>query len=281
MTKNPFSRTNVVRLGLMLAVGTQVPHIGHAVDRIEKVAAMADDYLTPRFSVGQTYGNVFSILSSRKAEGYDEYAGRDGGSADYIVVSASPAVWRFNSVVRYDGRPAGQHHEFEMRDRGSASCQVSSGDKDKCKPHLDASGLAYNPSLWGAPPKRLSAGMRWKVDIQQAWELGGKGGTETVTVVRIDPLTNSATLMREGSAEGFFNGESSTVELSRNGQTESFDVTPGTSRWKGYTTFVRGVVFSNELLVSRSDVLHAKDGKTLNSDTRCIMLLNASPYPTL
>jgi hypothetical protein len=87
--------------------------------------------------------------------------------------------------------------------------------------------------------------------------------------------------MREGTAEGFFDGESNTVELSHNGQTESFDVTPGTSHWKGYTTFVKGVVFSDELLVTRSDVLHGKDRKTLNSDTRRIMLLNASPFPTL
>jgi len=282
MVKNPLHRTGALRLGLALIVGMHVPHIGCAADRTQKVATTGDDYLTPHFSVGQTYSNVFSILSSRKAEGYDEHAGRNGGSADYIVVlSASPAIWRFNAAGRYDGRPAGRHYEFEMRDGGSTSCLVSPGDKDKCEPYLDASGLTYNSALWGTPPKRLSAGMSWKVDIQPAWELGGKSGTETVTVVRIDPLTNSATLMREGTAEGLFDGESNTVELSHNGQTESFDVTPGISHWKGYTTFLRGVVFSDELLVTRRDVLHGKDGKTLNSDTRRIMLLNASPFPTL
>jgi len=281
MAQNPLHHTGALRLGLVLIVGLQVPHVGHSADRAGNVAAESGDYLTPHFRAGQTFSNVFSILNSRKTEGYDERAGRNGGSADYIVVSASPTVWRFNAVGRYDGRPVGHHYEFEMRDAGSTSCLVSPGDKDKCEPYLDASGLTYNSALWGAPAKRLSAGMSWKVEIQSAWELGGKSGTEKVTVVRIDRLTNSATLMREGTAEGFFDGESNTVELSHNGQTESFDVTPGTSHWKGYTTFVKGVVFSDELLVTRSDVLHGKDRKTLNSDTRRIMLLNASPFPTL
>jgi hypothetical protein len=281
MAQNLSHRTGALRLGLVLVLGLQVPHSGHSAERAGKVAPESDDYLIPHFRSGQIFSNVFSILNSRKTEGYDERAGRNGGSADYVVVSASPAAWRFNAVGRYDGRPLGHHYEVEMRDGGSTSCLVGSGDKDKCEPYLDASGLTYNPALWGTPPKRLSAGMSWKVDIQPAWELGGKSGTETVTVVRVDPLTNSATLMREGTAEGFFDGESNTVELSHNGQTESFDVTPGTSHWKGYTTFVNGVVFSDELLVTRSDVLHGKDGKTLNSDTRRIMLLNASPFPTL
>jgi hypothetical protein len=87
--------------------------------------------------------------------------------------------------------------------------------------------------------------------------------------------------MREGTAEGFFNGEPATVQLSHDGQSESFDVTPGTSHWKGYTTFIRGVVFNDELMVTRSDLLHGKDGKTMHSDIRRIMLLNAAPFPTL
>jgi hypothetical protein len=281
MAKHLLHRAGALRLGLVFIVGFQTPHVGHSASRAEKVAATSDDYLIPHFSAGQTYSNVFSILSSRKTEGYDEHAGRNGGSADYVVVSGSATVWRFNAVGRYDGRPMGHHYEVEIRDGGSTSCLVSSGDKDKCEPYLDASGLTYNSALWGAPPTRLSAGMSWKVEIQPAWELGGKSGIETVTVVRIDPLTNSATLMREGTAEGFFDGESNTVELSRNGQAESFEVTPGTAHWKGYTTFVKGVVFNDELLVTRTDVLHGKDGKTLKSDTRRIMLLNASPFPTL
>ena len=193
MVHNPSHRTGAVWLVLMLIVGMQVPYIGHCADRAEKAAAKGDEYLIPHFSAGQTFSNVFSILNSRKTEGYDERAGRNGGSADYVVLAASPAAWRFNAVGRYDGRPAGHHYEFEMRDGGSTSCLVGSGDKEQCEPYLDASGLTYNAALWGVPPKRLSAGMTWKVDIYPAWELGGKRGVETITVIRIDPKPRRTT----------------------------------------------------------------------------------------
>jgi len=237
-----------------------------------------DDYLTPNFSAGQTYGNVFSILRSVKVDGYDEYAHRNGGSGDYTVVSASPAAWRFDASFRYDGQPV-DHGQSELRDGGRTDCSVS---KNTCEPYLEGSGLTYNPTLWGVPPKQLTQGMSWKVDLKQAWELGGKNGTQTVTVISVDPLTNTATLMREGTAEGFFSeSDAGTIQLSHNGQIESFDLTPGTSHWKGYTTFVKGIVFNDELLVIRNDVLRSKNGKTVTATERRIMLLNAAPFPTL
>lgn len=241
-----------------------------------------DDYLTPSFSTGQTFSNVFSIMRSIKADGYAEDAGRNGGSADYTVLSTSPAAWRLGSTWRYDGESGG-HHEEELRDAGRTYCALKADGKNKCQPYLEGSGLVYNPTMWGAPPKQLSQGMHWKVDLQQPWELGGPGGTETVTVIRVDSLTHTATLMREGTAaDGFFSeNDASTMQLSRNGQTESFEVTPGTAHWKGYATFVKGVVFSDELLITRDDVLRGKDGKTMKATERRIMLLNAAPYPTL
>lgn len=48
-----------------------------------------------------------------------------------------------------------------------------------------------------------------------------------------------------GGGEGLYSeGDANKVQLSRGDQTESFDVAPGTSHWKGYTTFVKGVVFT-------------------------------------
>jgi len=285
MHQNRRHCTRTLGLGLIFIAAIHTPLIGRAADQSAKVLT-GDDYLTPNFHPGQTYSNVFSILSSRKAEGYDEHAGRNGGSADYTVLSSNATVWRFKVMERYDGQPAEHPRESEMRDAGRTHCHVNADGKDECQPYLDASGLTYNPALWGVPPKQLTAGMSWKVDIRQAWELGGKNGVETVTVVRVDPLTRTATLMREGTGEGFYTEgvgyeEASTVQLSHKGQTESFDVTPGITHWKGYTTFVKGIVFSDELLVTRDDVLRGKDGKTVNAAGRRIMLLNASPFPTL
>ncbi|MGC1550243.1 MAG: hypothetical protein WA777_17115 [Rhodanobacter sp.] len=240
-----------------------------------------DDYLTPNFNTGQTYSNVFSILRSIKTDGYDEYAHRNGGSADYTLLSTNAHAWQLGSNWRYDGQPAG-HGASELRDGGRTYCPVDSHAKNACQPYLEGSGLVYNPTLWGVAPKQLTEGMHWKVDLKQAWELGGKNGTETVTVISVDPLTSTATLMREGTGEGFFSeSDASTIQLSHNGQTESFDLTPGASHWKGYTTFIKGIVFSDELQVTRNDVLRNKDGKTVSATERRIMLLNAAPFPTL
>jgi len=244
-------------------------------------APTGDDYLVPRFQAGQTFSTVFSILRSMKADGYDEHAGRNGGSADATVLSNSASAWRFTSTWRYDGQAEG-HDQRELRDGGRTYCSLNGDAKDKCQPYLEASGLTYNPALWGVPPKQLVQGMSWKVDLTRAWELGGKNGTETVTVIHLDPLTETVTLMREGTAEGFFSeGDAATTQLNHGGQTEAFDIVPGTSHWKGYTTFVKGIVFSDELLVTRNDVLHGKNGQIVNATDRRIMLLNAAPFPTL
>ncbi|RDS79852.1 hypothetical protein DWU98_15520 [Dyella monticola] len=238
-------------------------------------------YLNPQLIAGQTYSNVFSILRWIKAPGFDEHVGRNGGSADYAVLSSSPSEWRFSSTWRYDGLQGGQDQEA-LRDNGRTYCSIKLGAVDTCKPYLEASGLLYNPAIWGVPPSRIVDGMTWNVKLNQAWELGGKDGVETVTVIRVDNQRGSVTLMREGDATGFYaESDPSTIQLSHDGNMETFDVMPGRSHWKGYTTFVKGVVFSDELLVTRKDVLRAKNGKTFEATERRIMLLNAAPYPTL
>ena len=240
-----------------------------------------DIYLTPQLKAGETYSNVFSILRSIRAPGFDEHAGRNGGSADYVVLSSMPSEWHFSSTWRYDGQQGGQDQEA-LRDNGRTYCSIKDGALDSCKPYLEASGLVYNPAIWGAAPPHIVDGMTWKADLKQSWELGGKDGTETVTVIHVDKLHKSVTLMREGDATGFYaESDPSTVQLSHDGKTETFEVVPGVAHWKGYTTFIKGVVFSDELLVTRKDELRAKDGKLLDATERRIMLLNASPYPTL
>ena len=240
-----------------------------------------DHYLTPQFSSGQTFSNVFSILRSIKADGYDEHASRNGGSADYTVVSANADSWIAKLGWRYDGQPGGDG-TGELRDNGHTFCGLDGAGKTSCNAYLEGSGLAYNPTIWGVPPKQLAKGMSWTVDLKQAWELGGSNGTEKVTVVSVDPHTDTATLMREGTSEGFFaESDAHTVQLSHDGHTEVFDVKPGTSHWKGYTTFVKGVVFNDELVVMRDDVLISKSGSSVHATERRVMLLNAAPFPTL
>lgn len=248
---------------------------------VDADGASGGRYLKPQFSAGQSYSNVFSILRSVRAEGYDERASRNGGSADYTIVSANADSWSARTRSRYDGQ-ASSDDSIEFRDNGGTYCMVNAGGKTTCNAYLEGSGLAYNAAIWGVPPKPLAPGMSWTVDLKQAWELGGSNGTEKVTVISMDPTTDTAILLREGSSEGFFaESDPHTIQLSHDGHTEMLAVKPGTSHWKGYTTFVKGVVFSDELVVTRDDVLISKSGSTVNATERRVMLLNAAPFPTL
>jgi hypothetical protein len=134
--KNVQRRVRSLGLAVGLLVSIQASEGGNAdcsQQFASKEAPTGDDYLTPHFVAGQTYSDVFSILSSRRVDGYDEHAGRNGGSADYPVVSANPLVWRFKSASRYDGRPADQN-ESGWKDGGRSYYSVSADGNDKVEP---------------------------------------------------------------------------------------------------------------------------------------------------
>jgi hypothetical protein len=244
-------------------------------------ASAAPPLLSAELAPGQSYGTVFSILRSVKADGYDPYAGRNGGSADYTVLSVQSNGWRLRSTYRYDGRAEGAG-EVEIRDGGRTNCSLKADGSADCQPALDASGLLYNPLLWGISPAHLSAGATWSLDIVPAWELGGAHGRQQVTVVSVDRATGTVVLQREGDSEGFFGEDEPTQrQLTRGGKTETLEVIPGKSHWKGYTTVVKGIIFSDELLVTRDSMMRNQEGQTVHASERWIMLLNAAPYPTL
>jgi hypothetical protein len=232
-----------------------------------------DDYLTPHLKVSESYSNVFAIAHAVKAEGFDEYVRRNGGSGDYTVISASSDAWQFRGSYHYDGQapvPIG-----ELRDGGRTVC-----NEGKCVPYDDGTGLLYNPTLWGKPPKHLAAGVSWTMHLEKPWELGGPNGTQTVTVINVDPATATATLGREGTSQGFFADELAQLKMVRSGQTLVLNLIPGETHWKGYATFRKGVVISDELVAMRKDVLRGDDGKNVQAVERRIMILNAAPWPT-
>jgi hypothetical protein len=236
--------------------------------------------LRPAFAAGQTYSNVFSIQRSIRADGYDEWTDRDGGSADYTVLAATPERWRFQLLYRYDGNP-GKKREMEFREGGRTQCLLGPEGKESCKPYTEGSGLAFNPGVWGTPPSHLAPGVSWTVKLRSAWELGGPNGTEKVTVVSVDPTTNTVVLLRDGTASGPYAGESGQTQLTHQGKVETFDKIPGVAHWRGYATFAKGVVFADSLLVTRDLTLKDQSGKLVHAVEREIMLLNAAPYPTL
>jgi hypothetical protein len=129
-----------------------------------------DDYLTPHLKMSQSYSDVFAIAHAVKADGFDEYVRRNGGSGDYTVSTANIDAWQFRGAYHYDGQPLVPIGE--LRDGGRTACS-----EGKYVPYDDGTGLLYNPTLWGTPPRQLAAGVSWTIHLEKPWELGGPNGT--------------------------------------------------------------------------------------------------------
>jgi hypothetical protein len=258
-TMNAFQR--------LLIVAT-APAFLTAADQTAKV------YLEPKLQVGQKLGNMFSRATSYQAEGIDEVVRRVSGTAVYVVAENSSASLVLGSEIRYDGKPV-YKGKTELKDRGRTTCYDGS-----CSMNTDASGLFYNPLLWGDPKGTVRKGMSWTVSIAEPWELGPPG-EQTVTVIETDPANHSVTLKREGSGEGFFAGDRKQIQVSKGGQNYLVDVNPGRSHWVGYTRFREGIVISDELLVERPVTLSSRDLVNtlgnLPAQERQYILLNATP----
>lgn len=226
--------------------------------------------LTPAFRTGAGFGNVFSRTIAIRAPGFDEAVHRVSGTATYRVVDAALPTPRLRIDYRYDGRPAGSG-TVELPDGGATNCYDG-----KCAPNTDASGLAYNPRLWGAPPAALKLGQHWTVDIPGPWELG-PAGRQTVTVVALDPASHTVTLEREGSGDGAWLDEKPQLTLTRDGKPYEVTRQAGRAHWHGYTTFRDGIVLSDELVSSRSVTLSSAQLGRIEATERQYILLNAMP----
>lgn len=219
---------------------------------------------------GQTISQVFSRTISTRVEGFDPSVGRVSGTGTYRYASASGDQLSFDSQFLYDGRPASSGTTKIRRD-GSESCWM-----DQCGPATDASGLLYNVLIWGTPPPQIRVGTRWQAKILKPWELG-PAGEEEVTVLALNPATGSITLMREGRGEGPFDGDPPQLKLSADGKATSFDLKSGKAHWSGFTTFEKGVVVSDELLVERSMSLTSSAAGSRQGLQRQYILLNEMP----
>jgi hypothetical protein len=226
--------------------------------------------LTPVFRAGQSFGNVFSRTVALQASGFDDTVHRVSGTASYHVLDAATTPARLRIDYHYDGRPAASG-SVSLPDDGATSCFDGT-----CTPDTDASGLAYNPRLWGPAPATLRLGQRWTVDIATPWELG-PAGRQTVTVVALDAAHHTVSLEREGSGRGPWLGDAPQLALTRAGR--SYEVTrqAGRAHWVGRTTFRDGIVLSDELISVRPVVLSAAGLGRFDATERQYILLNATP----
>jgi hypothetical protein len=229
-------------------------------------------YLAPVFHAGDRLDNVFSRTIAYRASGYDDSVRRISGSASYTVLDGAATQPRLHIDYRYDGAHQGSG-TVGFRDGGATSCFDG-----QCMPNSDASGLAWNPRLWGTPPATLRVGQSWNVQIAAPWELG-PAGTQKVTVVALDPASRRVTLLREGSGEGAHLNDKLQITLTHGGQSWPVSVEPGRSHWYGYTTFQGGVVVSDELMVERPVTLVSAKLGRISASEREYILLNAMPVP--
>lgn len=263
---------NVIVASFIIASASQSPAGARKTGCPPAPELLAGIYLEPQLQIGQKLGNVFSRTISYKAEGIDEIVRRASGTALYVVVENSPADRVLDSTFRYDGRPESKG-KTEIKDGGRTICYDGT-----CSSATDASGVLYNPLLWGSPHGTIHKGTTWDVAIQYPWELGPPG-KQTVTVMETDAASHSLTLKREGSGEGYFAGERKQIQVSKGGKNYTVDVTPGHAHWIGYARFREGVVISDELLVDRQVTLVSQELGSLLAEERQFILLNASPTP--
>jgi hypothetical protein len=237
--------------------------------------AMRDSsmFLDPVLAQGQTISQVFSRTVSTRVEGFDSTASRISGTGSYRLSAVTQNQFLFGSQFLYDGRPLAAGVTKIRRD-GAESCW-----QDTCGPSTDASGLLFNSLLWGTAPKRIGIGTRWHTRISVPWELGPPGDEE-VTVTALDASTGSVTLLRRGSGEGFFDNDSPKFKLTRAGKEYVLEAKPGIAHWSGYTTFARGVVINDELLVERSLLLFSTELGNRKAMQRQYVILSQSPQPS-
>ncbi len=226
-------------------------------------------FFTPNLTKGQKLANIYSRAIAYSGDDFTTVVFRVSGSSTYEVIDNNPAKPSFKETDLYDGRPASTGVSIIGLDgKGSYGKQSFT--------NTSASGLLFSSLVWGNPPASLKEGDTWQADLAQPWELGG-AGKQTGKVIAIDAIHNTITLLREGSSEGFYDGDRKQVEvITKDNKKVKMDLTPGTSHWSGYTTFKDGVVMADELLVTRPISL-ASDSLHFSGNQREYILLNAMP----
>ena len=230
----------------------------------------ASQCLETKMVVSQEIGNVFSRTISFQVNGFDPLVRRVSGTGIYKVEKVTPEQIVMNSSFLYDGSPVSTG-ETTLKDEGRTICW-----KDSCSPSTDASGVSINPLFWGAPKGKLHVGQTWEVTIAIPWELG-PGGKETVRVVSIDAANDSVTLERVGEGEGDAVNEIKKLPLVKDKKNYVVDVAAGKAKWSGYTTFRRGVILSDVLLVERQVTVTSTELGQSSGTERQYILLNSAP----
>jgi hypothetical protein len=249
-------------MSVLLTAFAALVATGYASDK----SIDASKCLETKMQVSQEIGNVFSRTMSFQVNGFDPFVRRVSGTGIYKVETVTPEEIVTIASFLYDGNPVSTGENI-IKDGGRTLCW-----KGNCSAATDASGVSINPLFWGAPKGKLHVGQSWEVEITVPWELG-PAGKQIVKVVSFDPSNDSITLEREG--EGV--NEIKKLPLVKDKKTYTVDVSAGRAKWSGYTTFRRGVILSDVLLVERAVTVTSKELGQSSGTERQYILLNAAP----
>ncbi len=206
--------------------------------------------LVPHPHVGDTLPNAVVFTDAYTAEGYPEIAMTLSGTLTFVVTSARSDSLAFN-VREHSYGQGGRRSSVTLRDGRRTRCVDGA-----CALYTDASGVLYNPYMWGDAPHDVCDGMTWTVVLPKPWGMGPPG-SQTVHVIHVDTAAHMVVLRRDGTGEGSAAHDDGHLTLTKDSVSTRFDVTPGAARWSGYTIIRDGAVVADEILVERSLVLTA------------------------
>ncbi|MGH8147194.1 MAG: hypothetical protein ACREPY_12750 [Rhodanobacteraceae bacterium] len=246
----------------LLALAVAAP--AHAADTSSRT------FLQPHLQVGEHLSHVFSRAISIKGSGFKEVVARVSGTSYATVVSIGPDGIVMHGGYRYDGKPAGSG-EQRLLPGGVTACW-----NDQCAVDHETSGATFNRTLWGRAPKNLHVGMAWTATIAEPWELGPPG-TETVSVLRLDPSDRAVTLFRDGHGVGRSLHDLRVKQVTittDQGTPLKVRIVPGETHWSGRTIVRDGIIVADTIMVKRHVTLVSKSGRKFAGEERAYTLEN-------
>jgi hypothetical protein len=248
---------------------------GGAVAAGAPAASPHPDYLKPQVRVGEQITDVYAKSVSWSGPGLKGHVARYSGTSTYTVTSVEAGAIAFDELDRADGRPPSPAVGAKVLADGNTWCF-----NGECRINDQTSGVFFIPLLWGTAPEEVHAGSAWRVEIDKPWEIGPKG-EEQVRVVDTDPVNGAITLMRHGTGEGWSSDELRWVRgktpfqiTTADGEQVVARPHPGTATWSGYTTIRRGVIVSDEIMLTQQMEFVARDGRSWHAELRVYTLLD-------
>jgi hypothetical protein len=241
--------------------------------RIADAQKNASQILVPHVDGGSLSDITYRVIALH-GQGFDDCVAQMPATGTFVFEpSDTPTTIKWKFSVRMDGKTAMEGVPGEYRDSGRTQCF-----KETCNVMSDASSPFFNTTFWGEPKGRLTVGKSWTVELKEPWELG-PAGTQTVTVLALDPANGMVIPKREGEGNGPYEGEHTSTTVKKGGKVITVATTYGKAHWVGRAIFKHGVTVSDELLTITPVTVSSAETGTVLAEERQYMSLLQHPHP--